>query len=149
MKFKNLLFFIIFLTFSSCEENSLQQLEDFSTQQNKEVIEKINNLAQEIMNLVEPILKTAQASNSNDDTNTYYLSFIKKDLSKPNSKEPMSLLQLSSPYDPYRKMTVNNNFNGEKLTPTQVFLERGHGKKHSPSHNVQMMNENFENEQVE
>lgn len=37
-----------------------------------------------------------------------------------------------------RKMTVNNNFHGSQIVPTQVYVEKGTGHKQPPSPNIQM-----------
>lgn len=39
-----------------------------------------------------------------------------------------------------RKMTVNNNFHGENVAPSQTFVESGNGQKQPPSHNIQLQN---------
>jgi hypothetical protein len=37
-----------------------------------------------------------------------------------------------------RKMTINNNFSGEKMNPSQYFYQQGAAEKQAPSHNIQM-----------
>lgn len=63
--------------------------------------------------------------------NTYFLSFMFKG-KKPNDT---TIIEGGG-----RKMTVNNNFSGENLKPTQTFVEGGNTQKQAVSHNIQLKN---------
>lgn len=78
----------------------------------------------------EPI--AAKASSDELQDNTYFVSFLLRDRRNKTIEIDKNT--------PRQRMIVNNNFNGEKLGTSQVYVESGQPPKQPPAHNVQLLN---------
>ena len=75
--------------------------------------------------------KASMASDDEND-NTYFVSFLLRDRkNKTLHNEDGTLKQ---------RMVVNNNFSGEKMGASQVFVESGQPPKQPAMHNIQLLN---------
>lgn len=79
----------------------------------------------------EPIV--AKASNDSEDNteNTYFVSFLLHDRKNKTSKNEDGNLK--------QRMVVNNNFSGEKMGTSQVYVESGQPPSQPPMHNIQLL----------
>lgn len=78
----------------------------------------------------EPISNQGEATLMDESENSYFLSFMFKG-KHSNDTDVIG---------GGRKMTVNNNFSGENLKPSQTFVESGNTQKQAASHNIQLKN---------
>lgn len=74
-----------------------------------------------------------KASNDPDDENdnTYFVSFLLRDRRNKTMKNEYGA--------PKQRMVVNNNFSGQKMDNSQVYVESGQPPKQAPMHNIQLL----------
>lgn len=81
----------------------------------------------------EPIAAKANNSSSDiDPDNTYFVSFLLRDRRNKTQNHEHDEAGL-------QRMTVNNNFSGDKMGNSQVFMESGPPPKQPPAHNIQLL----------
>lgn len=81
----------------------------------------------------DPIAAKATNDSSGDRDNTYFVSFLLRDRKNRSMSDADSNL---------KRMVVNNNFSGEKMGTSQVYVESGPPPKQAPAHNIQLLNNN-------
>lgn len=83
--------------------------------------------------MLEPIAARAGNGSHDGGDNTYFVSFLLRDpRNKTAENDDANKLK--------QRMIVNNNFNGEKMGTSQVYVESGPPPKQAPAHNIQLLN---------
>lgn len=80
----------------------------------------------------EPIAAKTSNETIDDNDNTYFVSFLLR------SKKNKTMKNTDG--QPRQRMVVNNNFSGDKMGTSQVFVESGPPPKQPPMHNIQLLN---------